>query len=300
MDHARIEKVLKIILELANNHYSTVPALAQRYETTERTIYRYIETIREAGFVVKNDGKGVYTLDRTSPYIKEISELVYFSEEEAYILKEAIESVDENTLIKQNLKKKLYAVYDFKLMAKVVTNMRNQANMKALMEAIENRRQVIFHNYCSAHSNSCSDRIVEPFSFTTNFVQVWCYEPESQKVKQFKVSRIQSVEILDKEWANSSKHKTGFIDIFRMHSDKKYLIELKLSVRAANLLMEEYPLSKEYLKQLSDNRWVLKTDVCSFEGVGRFILGLYNDIEIIQSKQLKEFIRYKLEMMMAQ
>lgn len=300
MDHARIEKILKIILELANNSQTTIPDLANRFEITERTVYRYFETLREAGFIVKHDGEGHYSLDRTSRYIKDISELVYFSEEEAYILKEAIESVDENTLIKQNLKKKLYAVYDFKLMTKVVTNMQNQANMKALMEAIGNRKQVIFHGYSSAHSNTLSDRVVEPFDFTTNFVQVWCYELESQKVKQFKVSRIQNVEILDKEWANSSKHKTGFIDIFRMHSNMKYPIELKLSLRAANLLMEEYPLSKEYMEQLGDNRWVLKTDVCSFEGVGRFILGLYNDIEIIQSKQLKEFIRYKLEMMMAQ
>lgn len=297
MDQARIEKVLKIILMLADNRYLTIDDIAEKLDTTQRTIYRYIETIREVGFVVNRDRNGIVRIDKSSPHIKKLSELVYFSEEEAYLFNEAIDSIDENTQLKKNLKKKLSSVYDFKLVTKVVTNTRAQNNAKALTQAIEERKMVVFHDYYSAHSDVRSDRLVEPFAFTTNFVQVWCYEPKSRKVKMFKLSRIKNVEILQLDWQHENKHKMGFVDIFRIHSDNLEPIKLKLSVRATNLLIEEYPLAKEHLEKISENRWLLTTKVCSFEGVGRFILGLYDDIEIIENDKLKAFIDSKIEKM---
>jgi len=50
---------------------------------------------------------GCIRLDKSSPYFKEISELIHFTEEEAYILKSAIESIDENNILKQNLEEKV-------------------------------------------------------------------------------------------------------------------------------------------------------------------------------------------------
>ena len=89
-------------------------------DMSSRTIYRYIDTFREAGFVVKKSN-GFIRLDKQSKYFKDISELVHFTDEEAHILKSAIESIDENNIIKQNLKAKLYSVYDYKILAECVT-----------------------------------------------------------------------------------------------------------------------------------------------------------------------------------
>ena len=35
-------------------------------------------------------------------------------------------------------------------------------------------------------------------------------------------------------------------------------------------------------------------NVCSFTGIGRFILGLYDDIEILGSEDLKEYMKEKI------
>jgi predicted DNA-binding transcriptional regulator YafY len=40
---------------------------------------------------------------------------------------------------------------------------------------------------------------------------------------------------------------------------------------------------------------MLTTHVCGFEGITRFILGLYDDIEIIESDELKEFVKNKIK-----
>ena len=107
MDQPKLDRQLRLMMILTGNHSLTLAQIAERFDTTGRTIYRYIDTFREAGFVIKKVD-GYYRIDKSSPYFKDISSLVHFTEEEAYILKSAIESIDENNLIKQNLKKKLY------------------------------------------------------------------------------------------------------------------------------------------------------------------------------------------------
>ena len=120
-------------------------------------------------------------------------------------------------------------------------------------------------------------------------------DQDENKNKLFKVSRIGNVEILPETWQNEADHQAGYIDIFRMNSEHTTTVKLKLNLRAANLLMEEYPLVSKYLTKLSPNEWLLVTDVCSMDGVGRFVMGLLEDIEIVESPELQEYIATRLK-----
>lgn len=268
--------------------------MAERLSISSRSVYRYIDTFRQAGFVVKKVGNFI-KLDRSSPYFKDISELIHFTEEEAYILKSAIESIDDNNLLKQNLKKKLYTVYDYKILAETIVDGRNSKNVKLLVEGMEEKRRVMLKSYSSSHGSDIRDRMVEAFAFTTNYEQVWCYCLEDHKNKLFRMARIEDVELTDVPWQHDAHHKEGFTDVFRMHSDEKYRILLKLGLASANLLREEFPLANKELVKVSDNEWLLDTEVCSFEGVGRFVLGLYEDIEIVESPEFKSYLAKRVE-----
>ena len=294
MDQPKIERLLRLMKMLTGNMSYTVSELADRLDMSVRTIYRYIDTFREAGFIVKKQGE-VFRLDKSSPYFKDISQLIHFTEEEAYILKSAIESIDETNILKQNLKKKLYTVYDYKILADTVVHGKDAKNVNMLIEAIENERQILLCNYSSAHSKTIRNRLVEPFAFTTNYIQMWAYDVEERKNKLFKIKRIESVQLLPQPWQYVAEHKSGAIDIFRISSFETFPVKLKMNLRAANLLTEEYPLSEKYLTKISDKEWILETGVCSFEGVGRFIMGLLQDIEILESEELKIFIRKKMK-----
>ena len=289
MDQPKLERLLRVMKMLTANNSLTVDEIAEQLSISPRSVYRYIDTFREAGFVIKKKNNCI-KLDKSSPYFKDISDLLHFSPEEAYILKEAIESIDENNVLKQNLKKKLYTVYNYNILAETIVNGKNGRNVERLVDAIESRRPVILRNYSSAHGNDIRDRCVEAFAFTTNYVQVWCYCPDENCTKLFKVSRIGSVDIQPGYWKHTRKHKTGKIDIFRMNSSETFHITLKLGLRAMNLLVEEFPLAAPQLRKLPGNQWLLDTDVCSPEGVGRFVMGLPEDIEIINSPELKEYI----------
>lgn len=296
MDQPKLERLLRLMKMLTSNNSYSVEDLSVRLDMSVRTVYRYIDTFREAGFVIKKNGEHI-RIDQSSPYFKDISQLVHFTEEEAYILKSAIENIDENNLLKQNLKKKLYTVYDYKILAETVVKGKNAENINRLVEAIETQKQVILKDYSSAHGSDIRDRLVEPFAFTTNYVQVWCYDCEDGVNKLFKTSRINSVQVKIEDWTCSDKHQVGLIDIFRMNSDKRLSIKLKLGLRAANLLMEEYPLAAQYISKVSNTEWLFETEVCCYEGVGRFVLGLWEDIEIVESPDFEKFMNENLKKM---
>jgi predicted DNA-binding transcriptional regulator YafY len=294
MDQPKIERLLRLMKMLTGNVTYTVGELADRFDMSVRTIYRYIDTFRDAGFIIKKRDD-VFRLDKSSPYFKDISQLIHFTEEEAYILKSAIESIDENNLLKQNLKKKLYTIYDYKILADTVVHGKDAKNVNILIEAIENEKQVELCNYSSAHSKTIRNRLVEPFAFTTNYIQMWAYDVEEKKNKLFKIKRIESIQMLPQTWQHTAEHASGNMDIFRISSFEQMPVKLKLNLRAANLLMEEYPLSEKCVSKISDNEWILETEVCSFEGIGRFIMGLLQDIEILEPVELKIFIQKKLQ-----
>lgn len=289
MDQPKIERILRLMKMLTANTSYSVDDMAERLDMSRRTIYRYIDTFREAGFVIKKSGNCI-RLDKESPHFKDISQLVHFTEEEAVILKRAIESIDDTNLLKQNLKRKLYSVYDNKILADTIVRGSNAATVHALINAIEEKRQVILHAYRSSHGGAVRDRLVEPFAFTTNYVQVWCFDTESKSCKLFKLARIDSVEITNTEWQYQPQHEKSFIDIFRMNGNERLRVRLSLGILSRNLLLEEYPLAEQQLTPTEDGRWILDTEVANYAGVARFVVGLMDDIRIIDTPDLEQYL----------
>ena len=289
MDQPKLERLLRLMKLLTGNVEYSVDDIAERLDMSRRTIYRYIDSFREAGFVIKKS-RGCIRLDKESPHFKDISQLVHFTEEEAVILRRAIESIDDTNLLKQNLKRKLYSVYDNKILADTIVRGSNAATVHALINAIEEQRQVILHAYRSSHGGAVRDRLVEPFAFTTNYVQVWCFDTESKSCKLFKLARIDSVEITNTEWQYQPQHEKSFIDIFRMNGNERLRVRLSLGILSRNLLLEEYPLAEQQLTPTEDGRWILDTEVANYAGVARFVVGLMDDIRIIDTPDLEQYL----------
>ena len=299
MDQPKLERMLRLMKLMTGNVNYTVNDLAERLDTSYRSIYRYIETFKDAGFVVQKLEGGVYKLGKESRYFKEISQLVHFTDEEAHIVNQLIEALDDTNSLKQNLRKKLTTVYNCTSMASSIVRGKNASNVNRILEAIESRSQVVLVDYASSHTGVVRNRLVEPFGFTTNYVQAWCYEPESGMNKLFKVSRIGSVERLDVEWQHEAQHTEGYIDIFRMTGFEQHNVTLKLGMLSRNLLIEEYPLAERDVTPLDDKHWLLDTKVCNYLGIGRFVMGLMDDIDIVDSPEFKRYINKNLQAILA-
>lgn len=298
MDQPKLERLLRLMKLMTGNVNYTVDDLAKRLDTSYRSIYRYIETFKDAGFVVHKLEGGVYKLGKESRYFQDISQLVHFTDEEAHIVNQLIAGLDDTNMLKQNLRKKLTSVYNCTSMANSIVKGKNAENVNRIIEAIEARQQVILHDYSSARTG-CRDRLVEPFGFTTNYVQLWCYEPESGMNKLFNTARVGEVEVLNNAWHHEAEHRKGHIDIFRTTGFEQHRVKLELGILSHNLLIEEYPLSERDLIAIDTTHWLLDTEVCNYLGIGRFYMGLAHDIRIVDSPEFEEYVSLRASAIMA-
>lgn len=289
MDQPKIERVLKLINLLSSSNNYSIEELASKLDTSYRSIYRYIDTFKESGFVVYKRNNA-YHIATEGKSIKSFAKLIHFSEEEAYMVNKLIEGLDNTNIIKQNLRKKLASVYNCTSMVECVVRGYVADNVNNIVDAINSKKKVRLCNYTSANSETIRDRYVEPFGFTTNYVDVWCYDLEDNKNKLFKVARIQKVETLDEDWTCEEFHQNGYIDVFRISGQEQYPVKLKLGVLAKGLLLEEYPLAERDILPIDKTHWMLYTQVCDYRGVARFVMGLADDIEIVDTPELKKYI----------
>ena len=289
MDQPKIERMLRLMKMMAGNRNYTIDELAEKLGTSYRSIYRYIDTFKDCGFVVNKVRSNVYKLGKLPKSYVELKNLIYFSEEEAYVVNGLINSLDATNMLKANLKKKLSAVYDSTSIVKYVQKSEVAEHIEQLGEAIRTKKKVILKAYESAHSQEVADRFIEPFELTTNCIDVWGFDLEKQENRVFKISRIGKVCLLQDSWSNEESHQTSKTDCFRISGFTQTPIKLELSLMAKNLLIEEYPLAEIDLRH-EDDKWIMETNVSGMEGVGRFVLGLLNEIKIIDSPALEDYI----------
>ena len=307
MEQAQVERLLRLMKLLTGNTTYTVEELAEKLDTSYRSIYRYLDTFREAGFAVRKVRSGVYELVATGRRTRDLDRLVYFSDEEAGIINRLIESLDNTNALKQNLHQKLAAIYDVAPVTDFISKRSNALNVRELSDAIQERRSVVLHDFKSSSGRS-GDRRIEPFAFTTNYIHVWGYDLDDGRCKMFGVARIGEVEVLRGEpWTHEAEHRRTEIDVFRMSGERRFHVKLALDQLARDLLLEEYPLAASEVREVAADSaggagsgsaggagsagWLLETDVCAMQGVGRFAIGLADHVRVVDSPELSDYIK---------
>lgn len=293
MDHARIERLLRLMLMLSSNVDYTTPELADLLEITERSIYRYIRSFKDNGFVLEKRNPNIHKLLKMPLDEIKLDELIQISSEEAFILHTLLLSITGGSQIHINLEQKLAALFDATSITEIIGKKTAAENVRILKKAIDEKECVELIDYESGHTMKVSDRIVEPYGFSTNYADVYAYEPASGICKTFKITRIGWVRPIGAEWEFEEKHEVIDPDCFRMNGKESIPVTLRMTLMAKNLLIEEYPLSMRDISY-KDGYWLLNTVVKDLAGVGRFFLGLSDQIEIIDSPKLESYVKRRV------
>ena len=296
MRHDKLERELRLLLLLAENHNYTIEELCGKVGISRRNLYYYLEFFRDSGFKVEKRG-AYYSIDRSSPFFDHLVSRISFTEEEAVLLRRMLDKAEHGNALIANLKRKLKQFYDFDILADEQLSEHAVQNIGPLYDAIKLQRQVILKGYSSPHSQTVRDRFVEPFLLLNNNNEVRCYEPSSGMSKTFKVSRMQGVQVLDSEWAYADRHRRMYTDVFMFSGEELMPVELTLGPLSYNILREEYPQAMPYVADGIDGRHLLRLDVCSYAGIGRFVLGLYDDIRVLGGDGFKQYLAAKIASM---
>jgi len=291
---SKTERLLRLILFLSNSYPKTKEECISFLGIKDSAFYSYRNSLINTGFDVKQkDGR--YWIEYPDNDHQILRKVLHFSEEEAYILSRSIDSLDENNPCSLHLKQKLTLFLNHDKTIESYIKKEKPVIVQALWKAKNEKKQILLINYASGNSQTVKDRLVEPFEFKDDFNLVWAFDVSLKQNRQFKICRIEDVAESPLDWEYEHQHRSKPVDIFRNTGELNKELECLLTIKARNLLIEEYPLAERYLSKAAGNQCLLKAKIAKYEGPGRLVMGLSEDIKPVGDKGFLDYLKEKAE-----
>lgn len=291
-------EVFRLLEYLSDGQWRTMREIGERLGFSSSKTYRCVDSLRECGVELTKSGKR-YRINFKSPFFQQMGANITFTDTEAEMVCRILATVDTSNTIALAAKDKLVRYYGLEAVASPEGQKEHEQKLNIINEAIVKKQMLMIKGYSSPHSQSKKDRIVEPFLVMNGGMDIRCHEISSNMNKTFKLSRMEKVELMDTPWIRESEHRKVYIDLFLFSGEKLNHLELRMGLLSHNVMLEEYPKSQRMFEQEDDTHWILRIDVASYLGIGRFVLGLYDDIEILEGEGFKEYLAKKIEDMKA-
>ena len=283
----KILRVLQLITLLKKEPAKSIRFLAGILESTDRTVYRYLDLVKELGFELHKDHNNKFQILGNDEY-----QPITFSNEEVSLLRDLVLSTGKDNKLKDSILQKIYLQSELAIQGNHIL----KANLGRLVEkinySISEKKRVLLKGYHSINTQSISDRVIEPISFTDNYNSICGFEVETKLNKYYNLERITDVIQLEEPQEFKEFHQLDEMDVFGFSNKngEKFIVELSISLRAYILLKEEYPKIEKFVKkEKSSERYFVKVEVNNPKPISRFILGLKDDVLIIGSNQFKKF-----------
>lgn len=282
-EQRKILRIFKLISLLKAAKRRTPLELASILEISKRTVYRYFILLEELGFVLDVDFENRYFIptDQGEEY-----EFV-FNAEESLLIRQSIKSLSASHNLSEHILKKLHMMSEQAQIGENILNASNGLKIEKLSKAINDKLQVKLMNYSSLNSNTDSNRLFEPISFTPNYTGVVGVDVENapKESRIFNINRIGQVDIVQKHQCYAPTIEVQIIDCFGFKGENLYSVELNLQRKAYAQLIQFYPQTKLLIKGKT-TLYVFKAKVCFSESLLRFLLSFPDEITIVKPSSL--------------
>ncbi len=281
----RIYRVFQLIHFLKSKPSKPIRSIAKRLEASERTVYRYLDMLKDLGFDVVRDDNNRYALNAESSF-----DTPTFTSQEARYLKRLVQTSGKKVQLNASILQKLAHLHDDPLNTNLIVQAQIGQWVETISHAIIDKKQIKIEQYASANSLSISDRVIEPICFTDNYRSIAAFEPLTQRCKFFNLERMGNVVLLEKKFAHESKHEFRPPDAFGFQGDQaNKVIELSMNLRAYLILKEEYPMC--IARIVKKDKYHLKIKVQGFMAPARFVKGMKEDVKVLGSKAFIEYLK---------
>jgi predicted DNA-binding transcriptional regulator YafY len=270
LNQHKILRVLQFISFLEQEPSKTVSQLASLLDTTDRTVYRYLDLVKECGFDLQRDNINRFFI------VNDRSHGVRFTPEEADYLKQLVLTNGRKNKLKDAVLSKIYISSDTSIVAGHLINAKNGKIVERLSLAIANKEQVILKKYQSINSETISDRLVEPFGFTDNYCTVMAFEPGSLKNKTYNIDRIATVEFNNQNSLFENDYEHQIPDAFGFaFSGEKFPVHLELPLKHYLLLKNDFPMTTPHFNfNAKKDLYELNIEVNDLAPIERFLRGI--------------------------
>lgn len=308
----RLHRLLGIIMLLDSRGIMKAGNLAKLLETSERTIYRDIDILCEAGIPIQsisgpNGGFSFmddYKINSNVLESGDVFNLLFSSmgispeknTETAQQLKNAIIKL-ENSLSEEHREEIIKAKERFFIDAEPWWGKRlPNKNVDIIKKSVLNLKKLKV--YYKKYDGEVSERIIRPYGVVVKnfqwYVAAFC--EVKNEIRVFKCSRITNIEVLnesfsmpknfclEKFWSNSKQH---FIKQTSLEIDHNtYAVKIKFYEEKKKLLEGFHVISSMKV----ENTWIYDIDMISFKTACSVIFPLSDRIEVLEPTELMEYI----------
>lgn len=293
----QISRLFEIVYILMNKKVETARELSAHFEVSQRTIYRDIETLCEAGIPIytsKGKGGGIrimehFVLNKSVLSEKEQSDILSALQG----LKATSFSDTDQVLTKLNSlfgnKGSDWIEVDFSYWS---STEEDKSKFKALKDAILNRNVLEFDYYNTKGEES--HRIVEPTKliFKGQAWYLYCYCRERLNMRYFKISRIKALRTLNESF---SPREAVVIEDNASFPNNAPTVNVVLIIDSdmAYRIFDEYP--KESISSNTDGTFTVKAELQAGGWLTGYLMSYEEHIKILEPSWLRDQIIQKYE-----
>ncbi len=297
-----------MLLNLIRTHRTSTPRmLAERCGVSERTVYRDLATLSEAGAPIYYDN-GYKILPGV--FLPPLN----LSADEYLALKIALAGTPlrslktQNTII-HNLKAKIDAAVNShiaealkhrattrQVLVRDTSDARNvDRNMNLLQRAIDESHVVKF-DYASVSSVTGS-RCVEPYYavFRGRAWYLLAYAPERGALRTYRIDRIQNVEVLDRKFSRDRRitPESYFRSAWEVFTGELTAVTVRFTGAAAKVVATGRRHPDERVTRLAGGAVEYRVEVAGIDEIARWILGFGGEATVSEPQELRRKV-YRL------
>lgn len=291
----QISRLFEIVYILMNKKNVTARELSEHFEVSQRTIYRDIDTLCQAGIPIytsKGKGGGI-SLSENFVLNKSV-----LSEQEQKEILAALSGFQAatNTDTHQILHK-LDALFGNKGTDWIEVDFSNwnttredKDKFNQIREAILSHHILSFRYFNSYGSES--NRRLEPYKLIFRG-QAWylygCCQ-DKKDMRFFKITRIRDLQI-EPEIFSPAAAPEKVSEVFTSSPDPKLSSLLKIDARMGYRVYDEFP--PEQVQQNADGSFLVHTDLQAGSWLTGYLMSYADCLEVLEPKTLREELRQK-------
>lgn len=286
-DLTKFLRLLQLISALRRPSGADKLRFCSQHDLSPRTFDRHIALLREAGFSI-HSSQGKYKVHSAQHF--HIEDFLHFTLEETEVIREAMEHMNSDHPLAKSIWDKLYLMADLHGPSERFHYLSFPGKVRGIREAMKGQKRIILKKYWGAEHDQPEDREIEPVALLQYHQYVEAFDVDRQEMRMFRLSRAEAVQLSKKKQTFQHLHKPRKTDPFLL-TGQPFQVDILLSPRARNLLLDEVEISSDQLTHLPNGWWQFTGEMRGLEGIGRFILGLPQEVVIQAPEALKNYVQ---------
>ncbi|MES2691227.1 MAG: YafY family protein [Bacteroidota bacterium] len=300
----RLERITSILLLLQSRKKITAQQLADRFETSIRTIYRDIRVLEEAGVPIGAEaGIGYYIMDGYSLppvlFTKEEAGAMLTAEKllgkfgDVSLNKEFTSATEKVRAVLRSTDKDFVETLEQHILVQTMRPLVDTGEfpnkfISTIQQALVEQR-IIEMNYYAHYNEKATKRIIEPIglSYVNGSWHLFAWCRLRNAVRDFRPDRIKNLHLLDEKY-NKTKHPL-LGDVMKELNNPKHLT--RIVIRLDNQVSKFDADMKYFLGLVDETKSTTHSELVfkhhSLNNFARWLLHWGNKVEILEPDELK-------------